>query len=83
MISIKLRTPLFFVLSLVYFVGIYLYFDLTSQLHYYFIDYQIYIEFGHADLLLIVLILFCYLNGFLALMVILNKRWKLKTDDQI
>jgi hypothetical protein len=76
--SIRLKTPIFFVVGLIYFFGIYSYFELLNHLHHYLRDHKIYIEFGHADLLLIMLMLFCYLNGFIVLMVILNKRWKIK-----
>ncbi len=80
--SIKLKTPIFFVVGLIYFFGIYFYFDLLGQLHHYLRDHQFYIEFGHADLLLIMVMLFCYLNSFIVLMVVLYKRWKLKIPEQ-
>ena len=81
--SIRLKSPLFFIVSLIYFLGIYFYFEFFNQLDHYLGDNKIYIEFGHASLDLIMLMLFCYLNGLIVIMVILYKRWKIKSPDQL
>ena len=76
--SLKASSWFFIVLCFVYFLGIYFYFEFFNQLHDYLRDNKIYIEFGHASLELILLMLFCYINGLALIMVILYKRWKLK-----
>lgn len=61
----------------VYFIGIYYYFELINQLHHYLRDNGIlYIEFGHSSLELIVLMLFCYLNGLVLAGLVFYKRGK-------
>jgi len=57
---------------IVYLIGIYYYFELINQFHYYLRDKGIYIELGHASLSLI----FCYLNAFILLIIIILKMIK-------
>jgi len=61
---------------IVYLIGIYYYFELINQLHYYLRDKGIYIELGHASLSLILLMFFCYLNAFILLIIIILKMIK-------
>jgi len=61
---------------IVYLIGIYYYFELINQFHYYLRDKGIYIELGHASLSLILLMFFCYLNAFILLIIIILKMIK-------
>jgi hypothetical protein len=81
--SIRLKSDLFFIISVIYFFGIYFYFEFFNQLDHYLRDNRIYVEFGHANLDLIMLMVFCYSNGLIVITIILYKRWKIKGPDRL
>ena len=64
------------VFSLIYLASIYCYYKLLVILNYLLIRNSIYIEFGHANLDLILLMFFCYLNSMVILLIIGYKRSK-------
>jgi len=81
--SIRLRSELFFVCMLIYFFAIYFLFDELLHVHQYLRDRQIYIELGHADIELMLLMFFCYINSVIILFIILYKRQKIRSNRRV
>ena len=74
-IAILLRRHWFILSTAIYLIFTYFYFDLILQLHYYLRDNKIvYIEFGHASLELIMLMLFSFLNAFILIGFVAYRR---------
>ena len=72
MIKVKLIWVCIFIP--IYLIGLYLYFDLLIELHNCLRDRQIYLEFGHADEVLLLLEAFCFLNvGVLVILICINR----------
>jgi hypothetical protein len=61
---------------LTYFVSIYLFFELINKIHQLLRDREIYIEFGHASILLIELFIICIIIGIINIIWAINKRSK-------
>jgi hypothetical protein len=62
--GILVKPGWFVLLAIVYMALGWLYFEMINQLHYYLRDNKIlYIEFGHASLELLILMMFCFLNA--------------------
>ena len=80
-IAVSLRRHWFISSIAIYLIFTYFYFDLVLQLHYYLRDKKIvYIEFGHASLELIMLMLFSFLNAFILIGFVVYRR-SLKTKN--
>jgi hypothetical protein len=80
LLMIRVKSILAFILGFVYFIGIYFYFDCLFLLHSYLRDHKIYIEFGHADLSLLLMMAFCFLNALLVIFITLFKRYKKRAE---
>jgi len=65
------------ILAVIYLIGIYCYYLLLVKIDYILMDKNIYIDFGHANLGLVLLMLFCYVNGVTILAVAVYKRDKI------
>jgi hypothetical protein len=73
--AISLKHNWFILSILIYLIFIYFYFELVNRLHYYLRDNKIaYIEFGHASLGLILLMLFSFLNAFILIGFLVYRR---------
>jgi hypothetical protein len=66
----KIWATIFFIL---YVWSIYFYFELFNQLHHYLRDRGIYIALGHADISLLMLMAFCYLNALVLFIIVVLK----------
>jgi hypothetical protein len=76
-IGLSIKQAWFVVLSAIYMICTWLYFELANQLHYHLRDNKILnIEFGHASLELILLMMFSFLNAFVLIGVVAYKRKK-------
>jgi len=61
----------------IYLFGIYYYFELFNQIHNYLRNNKLfYVEFGHGSIDLLLLMLFCYLQAFAMIVVLVLKRFK-------
>ncbi|MGF7041120.1 hypothetical protein [Mucilaginibacter lappiensis] len=62
---------------IIYLIGLYYYFETVNKLHQYLRNNKIMnIEFGHASLDLLILMLFCYINAFILIGLIIRRRNK-------
>ena|SRR5579863_1090437 len=68
MISVDLKWV--FVFTPVYLIGLYFYFDVLGYANDFLRDRNIYFEFGHADIALVMLGLFCFCNAMLLILLI-------------
>ena len=74
-IGISVKELWFIALIPVYLICIWQYFELVNQFDNYLLHNKIlYIEFGHASLELLVLMLFCFLNAFVMIGVVFYER---------
>jgi hypothetical protein len=73
---VKLKLIWIFVFIPIYIYSIYLYFSALVALHNYLRDRGIYFEFGHADLELILLSLFCFISAAVFVLLIFVERKK-------
>jgi len=64
------------IISMIYLIGIYCYYWLLLKINYILIDKNIYIDFGHAYLGLVLFMFFCYINGTIFLAVAAYRRGK-------
>jgi hypothetical protein len=73
----KFKSTWFVVLAiLLYFLGSYYYFEFISWAHYQLRDRGIYIEFGHASILLLELFFLCIIIAITNTILIIRKRSK-------
>jgi hypothetical protein len=74
-IGIAIKHPWFVALIAIYLIFIWLYFELINQMHNYLRNNKIlYIEFGHASLELILLMMFSFLNAFVLIGIVAYRR---------
>jgi len=72
---LKIKSKLLFILiSIFYIIGTYIYFELINQIDQKLTVNGIYLEFGHANLLLIELFLICLIVTIINIVLILVKR---------
>lgn len=73
--TLNLKSPWYASLLIIaYFVSIFIYFDLLNWGHQVLRDHRIYIEFGHASLLLIMVFFVCLITALLVTLFVVIKR---------
>ncbi|WP_144910692.1 hypothetical protein [Mucilaginibacter frigoritolerans] len=79
---IRLKSPwLVFLFVILYFYATYLYFDILNETHQTLRDHHIYIDFGHASLLLVIAFLICMITGVITTISIITARANKKISN--
>lgn len=61
----------------IYLVSIYLYFELVNYIHIMLRENNIYLEFGHGSILLVMVLVLAYLTAFIFLVIYILKSHKM------
>lgn len=72
--AVLIRSSWFYVGALVYMVLIYFYFELVNFIHILLRERGFFLEFGHASISLILLMLFCYFTSVVLIIFAFIKR---------
>lgn len=71
----SIKSPLWFaIIVIIYFISIYFYFEIVNKTHKFLRESGIYIDFGHASLLLIEVFLICIIVAITNIIWVAKKR---------
>lgn len=75
--SLFVNKKLVYILIPIYLVSIYLYFELINYIHIGLRENNIYLEFGHGSILLVLVLILAYLTAFIFLIIYVLKSRKM------